>query len=65
MSYYSDKDGTDRVIQFATAGWWTGDLHSFTRQIPSIYTTRALAESEVFLLRKTDMDQLLERLTKF
>src|SRR6478609_1569898 len=49
MSYYSDKEGTDRVIQFAIAGWWTGDLHSFTKQIPSIYSTRALTDSEAFL----------------
>ncbi|NOT76349.1 MAG: Crp/Fnr family transcriptional regulator [Cyclobacteriaceae bacterium] len=64
MSYFTDKQGTDRVIQFATAGWWTGDLHSFTKQIPSIYTTKALADSEVFLLPKTDMDAALERLPK-
>lgn len=65
MSYFSDKDGTDRVVQFAIAGWWTGDLHSFTRQTASIYTTRALTDSEAFLLPKVDMDQLLVRLPKF
>ncbi len=62
MSYFSDKQGNDHVIQFATAGWWTGDLHSLTRQIPSIYTTKALAESEVFLLPSNNMDKLLEML---
>lgn len=65
MSYYTDKEGFDHVIQFSTAGWWTGDLHSFTKQMPSIYSTRALAESEVFYLPKDDMDQLLERYPKF
>lgn len=65
MTYYTDRDGTDHVIQFSTAGWWTGDLHSFTKQTPSSYSTRALAESEVFYLPKDDMDQLLERYPKF
>jgi hypothetical protein len=35
MSYFTDKEGVDHVLQFATAGWWTGDLHSFTTQAPS------------------------------
>jgi len=65
MSYYTDKEGDDHVLQFATAGWWTGDLQSFTKQQPAIYSTRALAESSVFYLPKADMDQLLERYPKF
>jgi CRP-like cAMP-binding protein len=65
MTYFSDKQATDHVIQFATAGWWTGDLHSFTSQTPSIYSTKALADSEVLLLPKNDMDQVLEKFPKF
>ncbi len=65
MTYFTDKDGFDHVIQFAMAGWWTGDLHSFTQQVPSIYSTRALADSEVLLLPKNSMDLLLEKHTKF
>ncbi len=30
MTYYTDKNDNDQVIQFSTAGWWTGDLHSLT-----------------------------------
>ncbi|GIL23543.1 MAG: cAMP-binding protein [Bacteroidota bacterium] len=65
MTYYTDKEGNDQVIQFATAGWWTGDLHSLTSQQPSIYTTRALADSEMLLLPKVRMEELLERYPKF
>jgi CRP-like cAMP-binding protein len=65
MSYYTDKKGDDHVIQFSTTGWWTGDLQSFTKNQPAIYSTRALTESTVFYLHKTDMDQLLERHPKF
>jgi CRP-like cAMP-binding protein len=65
MSYFTDSEDVDHVLQFATAGWWTGDLQSFTRQVPSIYTTRALADSEVFLLPKAAMDELYEKTPKF
>src|SRR6478609_6501915 len=64
MSYYSDKDDVDHVMQFAQAGWWTGDLTSYTKDIPSIMSTRALTDSEVLLLPRANMDQLLERLPK-
>ena len=61
MSYFTDADGSDHVIQFAVSGWWTGDLHSFTRAEPSIYSTRALTDSEVFYPPKDDMETLLEK----
>lgn len=65
MTYYTDDQDNDHVMQFATSGWWTGDLKSFTKADPSIYTTKALADSEVLLLPKIAMDELLERLPKF
>jgi CRP-like cAMP-binding protein len=65
MSYYSDPQGNVHVIQFATAGWWTGDLHSFTHYTPSIYSTKALADAEVLLLTKPDMDELFNAAPKF
>jgi CRP-like cAMP-binding protein len=64
MSYYTDADGTDHVLQFAVTGWWTGDLHSFTKGEPSLYSTRALTDSEVFYLPKDDMETLLEKFPK-
>lgn len=64
MTYYTDKEGTDHVIQFAQAGWWTGDTASLTKQVPSIYSTRALTDSEVLLLPKPVMDQLLDQYLK-
>ena len=65
MSYYTDKKGDDHVLQFSSAGWWTGDLQSFTKNQPAIYSTRALTDSTVFYLHKTDMDQLFDRHPKF
>ncbi len=65
MTYYLDRDGDEKVIQFATSGWWTGDLASLSSQDPSIYATRALAESTVFHLPNVRMEELLTRYPVF
>ena len=65
MTYYTDKKGNEVVLQFSTSGWWTSDLHSLTTGSPSIYCTRALADSEVFLLPKIRMEELLDRFPVF
>lgn len=65
MTYFTDQNDHDHVIQFATAGWWTGDLNSFTKQQSAKSSTRALTDSEVLLLPKSSMDELLEKYTKF
>lgn len=61
MSYYTDVDGVERVMQFATASWWTGDLDSFTNAGPSNYGTRALVDSELLVITKANFDKLLEQ----
>lgn len=65
MSYFTDAEDADRVMQFSTAGWWTGELNSFTKKVPSAYTTRALADSEVLLISKEALDDLLNRFPAF
>ena len=65
MTYYTDEKGHDHVMQFSTAGWWTGDLNSLLKCVPSVYFTRALADSEVLLITKVGLDNLLDRFPKF
>jgi CRP-like cAMP-binding protein len=65
MSYYTDEDGVERVLQFAQASWWTGDLNTFTKREPSIYSTRAIVDSEVLMLTPRGLNDLLERVPKF
>ena len=65
MTYFTQTTGTDQVIQFSTAGWWTGDLSSLTSGEPSSYTTRALTSCELLLLPKIRMDELLQRYPVF
>ncbi|HZY83125.1 MAG TPA: Crp/Fnr family transcriptional regulator [Cyclobacteriaceae bacterium] len=64
MTYYTSADGVEHVLQFATANWWTGDLGSFEKHTPSCYSTRAIADTEVFLITKKGFEELLERVPK-
>ncbi len=65
MTYYTDRGGDEKVIQFASGGWWTGDLHSLTTHEPSIFETRALADSTIFFLPGVRMDELMTRYPVF
>lgn len=65
MTYFTNHAGSDQVIQFAMAGWWTGDLSSLTSGNPSSYTTRALTSCDLLILPKTRMDELLQRFPVF
>jgi CRP-like cAMP-binding protein len=65
MTYYTDDAGYDHVMQFAMPGWWTGDLSSIMKGAESMFTTRALAESEVLLITRSSLDQLLEKYPRF
>jgi CRP-like cAMP-binding protein len=64
MTFFTDTEGVERVLQFATASWWTGDLDSFSKQIKSCYTTRAIIDSEVFLLTQSSFEILLEKVPR-
>lgn len=65
MTYYTDNQAHDHVMQFATPGWWTGDLKSFTTSTAATYSTKALSDSGIWLLPKVQMDELTLRFPKF
>ena len=65
MSYYTDKDGDDHVIQFAAHGWWCGDLYSLSDSPSTIYSTKALSDGELLLLPRSAQDALFEKHNTF
>lgn len=64
MTYYTGADGAEHVMQFATATWWTGDLGSFSNHSASIYSIKAIADTEVLLMTVKGFEELLERVPK-
>jgi len=60
MTYFTDNDGDDHVIQFAAEGWWAGDLFSLSHQPNTQYTTRGMCDGELLLLPRLAQQQLFE-----
>lgn len=65
MTYYTDTNGTDHVIQFAAEGWWSGDIYSLSEYPTTAYSTKGLSDGEVLLLPRLALQQLLDRYPKF
>lgn len=63
--YAVDKNGLEHIIQFAPAGWWIGDLMSYTKKQPGNLFIEALEDSELIEISRSAMDQLYEQVPKF
>jgi CRP-like cAMP-binding protein len=58
ITYFTDFNGSEHVIQFGIEGWWVSDLQSYLFQKPAICNVEALEDSEV-LEASYDKIQLL------
>jgi CRP-like cAMP-binding protein len=65
MTYYTDNEGADHVVQFSAGGWWCGDIYSLSQNPTTIYSTKGLTEGEVLLLPRLAQLQLFEKYIKF
>ena len=59
-SFTDDRNGSEHIMQFATEGWWISDMASFFSRENSKYNIEALEESELLLMSKEVMDQLID-----
>ncbi len=64
-AYSIDKNGSERVIQFALEGWTIGDLNSYLTGEPATYNIDALEDAELVLISKPAHDELLETMPKY
>src|SRR5579872_3865479 len=64
-NYSIDEYGGDHIIAFAPADWWTSDLYSYLTGTPSEYIIDALLPTEVFEIKKDDMEELYVQVPKF
>lgn len=58
-SFSDDRNGSEHIMQFATEGWWISDMSSFFSRESSMYNIEALEESELLLMSKEVMDEVL------
>jgi CRP-like cAMP-binding protein len=59
-----DDKAHEHVIQFAMEGWWASDMASFLSGDDARYNIEALEDSELLLLTKNSLDELMEKFPK-
>ncbi len=64
-AYYTDKEYNDNIIMFAINDWWITDMYSFVNQQPAILNIDAIENSEVFQLKKENLEILYKEVPKF
>ncbi|MCH5690402.1 cyclic nucleotide-binding domain-containing protein [Niabella sp. W65] len=61
-SYSIDKNGTEHILQFAPAGWWIADMQSLLNNAPSNLSIDAIEDSEVFLIKQSEIEDMYQAL---
>jgi CRP-like cAMP-binding protein len=60
--YRVDEKGEEHIIKLFIENWWASDRESETKKTPSIYFIDAWEDSEVLLVTKTDLTELIDRI---
>jgi CRP-like cAMP-binding protein len=63
-SFSIDKNANEHTVQFAVEGWWISDMASFLSGDTAVYNIEAIEESELLLLTKQSMDEMLDKVMK-
>ncbi|AYB34078.1 Crp/Fnr family transcriptional regulator [Chryseolinea soli] len=54
-------EGNEQIIQFAIDNWWMTDYMSFEMQKPSTFTIQAVEPSQLLVITKTELEELLAK----
>ncbi len=64
-TYYLDEMGMEHIIDFSIEEWWADDLYSLLTQTPSKSNIKAIEDTEVLQIGKTDLELLYQKIPKF
>ena len=64
-SYYVDENGFEHIIDFSIEEWWADDLYSLLTQTASRSTIKAIEDTDILQIGKTDLELLYQRVPKF
>ncbi len=64
-AFYTDTQGRESTIMFASKNWWITDMHCFLNQLPAMLHIEALENCSLIQLQKADLDRLFEQVPKF
>lgn len=63
-TYILNENGTETVIFFSFENQWLCDLESFYHQKPTKYNIKAIEDSEILVINKSNKMQLLKQVPK-
>jgi CRP-like cAMP-binding protein len=64
-TYYQDENGAEHIIDFSVEEWWADDLFSFLTQTASKSNIKAIEDTDILQIGKTDLELLYQQIPKF
>jgi CRP-like cAMP-binding protein len=64
-TYYQDENGLEHIIDFLIEEWWADDLYSLLTQTASRSTIKAIEETEILQISKTNLELLYQKIPQF
>jgi len=64
-TYYLDENGFEHIIDFSIEEWWADDLYSLLTQTPSKSNIKAIEDTDILQIGKTDLELLYKKIPKF
>lgn len=63
--YRVGDNGAEHILRFAVENWWIADYESYNSGDPAKGNIDALEDSELILIRKSDLDELVRTIPNF
>ena len=64
-TYYLDEDGIEHIVDFLVEEWWADDLYSFFTGTASASNIKAIENTEVLQISKSNLEMLYQKIPKF
>ena len=64
-TYYMDENGLEHIIDFSIEEWWADDLYSLLTQTASKSNIKAIEDTDILQISKTDLELLYQKIPKF
>jgi CRP-like cAMP-binding protein len=64
-TYYLDENGLEHIVDFSIEEWWADDLYSLLTQTASTSNIKAIEDTDILQIGKTDLELLYQKIPKF
>jgi CRP-like cAMP-binding protein len=64
-TYYLDENGIEHIVDFLVEEWWADDLYSFFTGTAAKLNIKAIEETDVLQISKSNLELLYQKVPKF